>query len=438
MKRSVLKTAAALFAAVLMLLTACAPAFTPPSFPAKDPEAYDPADVIEVPAGIRDLAEGLTAGRTDRRAVDNNFRLAHLNFSLQLALSQCAGKKENMLVSPLSVMTALAMAANGADRETLAQMEQVLGFGMPIASLNEYLGTYLKELPNSDTARFTVANSLWVRETEVKKVFRGFLQNTADYYDAAFYTAPFDTATVNAINAWVSEKTDRMIPRLIDELDEKMILMILNAIVFDAEWGTAYSGSFDKTFHGAAGDTTVKMMRSMEAKYLETSFATGFIKPYSGGYSFVALLPNRGQTPESVLKAFTPETLGELLKKPASADVTAELPQFSYDYTATLNEPLQNMGMPLAFDKDNADFSRMFLLDEYNVYISYVIHKTHIEVDENGTKAAAVTGIGIAVATGIDERPRHTVILDRPFVYMIIDNQNSLPIFIGTIQDLSN
>lgn len=395
------------------------------SQPAVPIQGSEGPKVIEVPV-FRDMMEGITAKNTVQREADEAFRLSQLQFALALARSQ-AGQKDNMLVSPLSAMTALAMTANGASGDTLAEMERVLGSGMPIARINEYLGTYLRSLPNTPDARFISANSLWLRSDIAPQVVPAFLQTNADYYDADVYAAPFTPETVTQINDWVSEKTEKMIPKLFDDLSSDTVMVLLNALVFDAKWEVPFNPG-KGVFRGTKGESNVDFLSGREAFYLETEGAKGFLKLYRGGtYAFAALLPDQGSSPEDLLKRLTPEELSRLLASPLRIEVDVTMPKFSYDWGKTLNQALAEMGMPSAFGS-GADFSRMLP----GVGISEVRQKTHIEVTESGTRAAAVTGVLIS-----ESRPLYSVWLNRPFVYLIIDMENRLPLFIGAVNDLT-
>lgn len=145
---------------------------------------------------------------------------------------------ENTLLSPLSVLCALAMTANGTREQTLNEMEKVLG--MNAEDLNLYLYNYRNQLPRSESGRLSLANSIWFTEEERFTVNQDFLQINADYYSADIYRTPFNDQTCNDINNWVKENTDEMIPKILEQISPDAIMYLVNALAFEAEWAEIY------------------------------------------------------------------------------------------------------------------------------------------------------------------------------------------------------
>ena len=387
-----------------------------------------------------DLMSGITAREVAAKDPDEKFLQSQARLTLDLFQSIAeAGKsegKENVLISPLSIQLALSMTANGADGKTLSEMEKLLGGELSIEQLNEYLHTYVTGLPSTEKGSFKFANSIWIRNEEGRfTAKKDFLQTNADYYGAQAYAEPFDGSTVEKINSWVSEKTDGMIDQLFEKIPEEVVMYLINALCFDAEWEDIYEDTSiaDRDFTSYGGDKkTVKMMYSTESRYLSDGKAEGFIKPYKdGNYSFAALLPNEGTDIYDYLSSLTSDGLTKTLKGAKSEGVEAGIPKFSYDFELELTKVLSALGMPTAFDPIEADLSRLGESTFGNLYIGEVLHKTFISVDERGTKAGAVTSV--AVCDEAEPLFPHTVILDRPFVYMILDNATGLPVFIGIL-----
>lgn len=357
--------------------------------------------------------------------------------SFFLELSRRSAGEGNMLVSPLSVLAALAMTANGAKGETLAQMEAVLG--METEQLNSWMHSYLESLPDSKESALKLANSIWFTDDESFTPVESFLQTNADYYGAGIYQAPFDNTTLAAINNWVSAHTGGMIQNILNEIPEDAVMYLVNALAFEALWPAAYEEHQvrEDIFTMADGtERTVQLMHSEEAAYLEDDWATGFIKYYKGGgYAFAALLPNEGITTQEYLNKITGEGLYETLSEPEEVTVFAAIPKFEMAYSVEMSGILKAMGMEDAFYGGSADFSGLGSSTAGNIYISRVLHKTAITVAEQGTRAGAATAVEMR-AEGAMEVPEHkTVTLDRPFVYMLIDCENDLPFFIGTLED---
>ncbi len=356
---------------------------------------------------------------------------------------ETAENGKNTLISPLSVLYALAMTANGAKGETLTEMESVLG--MEIDGLNSYLYDYMASLPRADKYKLSAANSIWFTDDERFSVVDEFLQLNADYYGADVYRAPFDEKTCGDINGWVKEKTDGMIKKILDEINPDSVMYLINALAFDAEWEEIYSGTTVHYGNFTLENGTkkaVEFMNSQENAYLEDEKATGFVKYYAGRkYAFVGLLPKTGVTVSDYVASLDGEKLYGMLSDPSREKVNVAIPKFETEYDVTMNDVLIKMGMPTAFDRYKADFSGLGTYRDdgavRNVYIGKVLHKTFIAVDEKGTKAGAATVVDLPTATGaapISEPKR--VILDRPFVYMLIDCENNLPFFIGTMYNV--
>ena len=351
------------------------------------------------------------------------------DFALKLFRESLDGER-NTLVSPLSVLLALGMTVNGADGETLAQMENTLGSDV------ENLNYYLYSLMDGQGDQLKLANAIWFRDHDLT-VKDTFLETNANYYQADLFQTPMDAAAADTINAWVEEHTDGLIPGIIDELDPDTVMCLVNALSFDAKWEEIYMEHQvgESTFNAANGlPRTVEYMNSQEYAYLEDENATGFVKYYEGrNYAFAALLPNEGVSIEDYVNSLTGASLRDLLAIPQQITTYATMPKFETEYDTELSKVLKALGMTDAFDADGADFSRMATA-EYNIYISQVLHKTYISVAEEGTRAGAATAVVMVDGAAMIEDYR-TVTLNRPFVYMIFDCRENVPLFIGTLMD---
>ena len=384
-----------------------------------------------------DLMEGVTPREVEVREELGEDNAAVTDFALRLFRATNEGGK-NTLISPLSVLCALAMTTNGAKGETREQMEATLG--MSAEELNLYLYSYMNSLPTGEKYKLSLANSIWFRDDERFTVNEDFLQTNADYYGAGAYKAPFDKSTKKDINNWVKENTDGMIPEVLDEIPPEAVMYLVNALAFEAEWSDIYKKTQvrDGTFTKEDGTKqSAEFMYSEEHRYLEDEKATGFMKYYRGSkYAFVALLPNEGVTVTEYLNSIDGEALSALLSAPKGNSVEAAIPKFETEYSTEMSEILKSMGMSLAFDEDNADLSGLGSSSAGNIYINRVIHKTFISVAEKGTKAGATTVIEMPTkGDSAPDEPKR-VYLDRPFVYMLVDCENNIPFFIGTMMDI--
>lgn len=345
----------------------------------------------------------------------------------------------NALISPLSVISALGMTANGAKEETLAQMEQT--FGIAVSDLNQYLCTYMEQLPEEkERYKLSMANAIWFRDTESLTVEKDFLQTNANYYGATVKKAPFDNTTLEEINSWVSDNTDGMIDNILDNIPEAAVMYLVNALAFDAEWQEIYYEHQVRAGEFTMEDGTkqdVQLMYSMEQGYMEDDKAEGFIKYYADRkYAFVALLPKEGITVSEYVSSLTGDSLHAMLTNVTDRNVNAAIPKFESEYSLVMNDVLIDMGMENAFDVEKADFTGLGSSDNGNLYISQVRHKTYIAVDERGTKAGAATIVEMAEGAEMEIEEPAKIYLDRPFVYMIVDCEEMVPVFIGAVRSV--
>ena len=386
-------------------------------------------------ASVRDLTKGAKNAQTqtlyDTSAVQDT-AAALTGFGAKLLQNEM--QEENPLVSPLSVASALSMTANGAVGETKTQMEQTLG--ADTGSLNAYFSVLQASLGNDEQLK--AANSIWMKDTDTLHVEDAFLQQNADSYAAEIYSAPFDDSTKTAINDWVSKQTDKMIPEILDEIPDGAVMYLVSALAFDAKWERPFKSYevWEGTFTARGGqEQTGDFLHGAVGQYLHDEHAEGFLKAYAGGkYAFAVLLPDEATSIENYVNQLTGERLHAILASPIDESVEIALPKFKAEFSTELSENLKALGMTDAFDGANADFTALGTSDEGNIYISRVLHKTFIQVDEEGTKAGAATAVE-AAAEGAALYP-HSVILNRPFVYMIVDLETKLPIFLGALTAL--
>ncbi len=390
------------------------------------------------------LMDKVHAREVAGKDIDENLLSQLRNFTLDI-LKKSYDHTKNTMVSPLSLLQALAMASNGAKGETLRQMEKLLGGDVvSIDELNAYLYSLVQDLADTEETKMRIANSIWFRDDENSFIpDQGFLQINADYYGAVAYKAAFDKQTVEDINMWVRENTDEMIEEIIDRIDMDDILFIINAIVFDGKWEKGYEDHSVITGDYHAHDKSVQeasFMISEEFSYLEDESVTGFLKPYLGGaYSFLGLLPKADEDEDvkkvldELLESLDGDRLANLLENISPEKVTVLLPKFENAFSIQMRDLLIELGITDAFDPGAADLSGLGQSQGGNLYVGEVLHKTFISVDEEGTRAAAVTQLGVAKMSFMEIKE---VRLDRPFLYAVIDNTSGLPVFIGTVLSL--
>lgn len=369
---------------------------------------------------------------------------AYVDFSIEL-FKRSLSAGENSLISPASAEFALTMAAMGANGETLDEMLTVLCPGSTLEELTAYAGGLNDTLTYTNRTSFHIANSMWTNETLLGDCLNETYADTLkEEMNAEATMLPFNDRAVKEINNWVDENTNGMIPSLLEEISPETAMYLINAMAFEGKWSDQYTEFqiHDEIFTNAAGaEENAEMLRETGRFYLENDDATGFIKYYEGGeYAFLAMLPNEEGAIEDFVSDMTAEdylTFWNSVTR--DYDVRTALPCFTYSYDTIMNDALIDMGMPTAFTEGAADFSPMVTDETVNLYINRVIHKTFIELNENGTKAAAVTAVEMNCESAMIEEPREIkeVILNRPFVYAIVDASSGLPIFIGTVNSVA-
>lgn len=374
----------------------------------------------------KDLMATVSAKAVDTKAVDETFYKAYTQFALNFFKK--SHTDDNVLVSPFSVEMVLAMLANGANGTTKAELETALG--LPVDDLNKYLKDYMLGLPNGAK----LANAIWFNNKATIK--DSFLQTNADYYSAELYQSKFDGETIKDINGWVSKNTDGMIKKMVDSLDPAGVMVLVNTVFFDMRWETTYSERqvTDDVFTTDDGEKrAVEMMNeTRNMVYIETEHETGFAKPYVDGYyNFVALLPSEGTSIEDYVRNLSTARVREFWEA-GSTQVKTSIPKFTIEYEAEMDDVLDALGIHAMRDPFAADFNGI----GKNLYVDEIKHKAKIEVDEVGTKAAASTSATIKAGSVMKPYTPPTVILNRPFVYMIVDNTTGLPIFIGSVTDI--
>lgn len=344
-----------------------------------------------------------------------------------------AGK--NVMLSPASLWAALGLTANGADRETLKELEQFLG--MDVQGVNMLFSQL------QDDGVLKTANSIWYRDQKNAAKAgsltpaEDFRKTASNVYQAESYECDFtDPATVGRINQWAFAHTDGMIPEIVSELEPNTAMVLLNALLFEGLWINPYDKSQvkEEPFCLSSADGSqvqAQMLCSKESVYLENDKATGFIKAYEDGYYFVAALPKAEG-------AFTLEqlSLDTLLESAVhNYEVYAKLPKFSFSGGGSLVDLMKKAGVTEAFQEEKADFSRMFQ-ENVPVWIGDVVQKTRIELTEAGTKAAAVTSVMMMARTAlIPETMRREVYLDRPFAFLIMKEGLDVPLFAGVVEN---
>ena len=372
---------------------------------------------------------------TEQQVVD-----AQNRFGLELfrAVSQDEGAS-NVFISPLSVSVALGMTLNGADGDTYEEMRQTLEFhGLTQAEINESYRDLIDLLHGLDPkVVFEIANSIWYREGV--QVEQAFLDANEDYFDSEVRALDFaDPAATDAINGWVDAKTRGKIEEILDSVDPSVVMYLINAIYFNGTWTYEFDkdDTQDRPFANADGSSTTVPMMAQEADlaYFETDRLQAVDLPYGDSlYSMTVVLPREGVDVSDLTDVLDEVMWLDWVSRFEPAAVSLRLPRFKMEYEKTLNEILTSMGMGIAFDAGRADFSR--IRSSGGLWIDYVKHKSFVEVDEEGTEAAAVTVVAIVECAGCGGSIA-TMHVDRPFLFFIREQHSGTILFAGQVMTL--
>ncbi|WP_251448287.1 serpin family protein [Vermiculatibacterium agrestimuris] len=360
-------------------------------------------------------------------------------FALEL-LRQSRTEGENALLSPLSVLLALGMTANGADGDTLAQFATALGMGRD--ALNSLCARFLADYSGlGGSTESTLLNSLWADPDLTLN--DPFVLRCQDTYKAQLFKADLQSpATVQALNDWVSDATRGLIPSIVDEFDDRAVLALVNAIYLKNKFETPFPEPHSEwtiDFHNADG--SLSQPRGMSAErtmtYLSREDAQGVVLPYDDGrLGLLLLLPDEGMGLTDCLSAWDGATLSGLLAGREERQVDLVMPKFKAEWSGSLAEPLAAMGLTDAFDPNLADFTSMGACSDGPLYMGDVIHKTAFEVNEKGTEAAAVTAVIMEAGSAMPPQDMIVLRYDRPFVYGIVDLELGVPLFLGTMEHM--
>lgn len=412
---------------IAMLLGGCAKSSAPSSVKLKnDPDIKTEIDLKKI---------------KDTGFSEDVMDSGYISFSIGLmgSVAENDGSDSNIMVSPASIMLAFDMLAAGAKGDSLRQITDLFAEGQEALKQQAYAAAMMDKINGSKGVDLSCVNAVWNNSAILgNKVNMEYVDYIKETYLAEYVVTDFDEKTPGQINSWVKSKTDNMIPKVIDSIDPYAVMVLVNAIAFDGKWAVVY----DSVDHGdfTASDGSVQNAAYLcedSSIYYESGKATGFSKAYEGGeYSFVAILPkDTTVSANEFIKELTAEDYMEFMNSATGRyEVHSKIPRFTSDYDCLLNDAIIDLGAGDIFSTDKADFSGI-ALKPGDICLSRVIHKTHIEVDEKGTKAAAVTLMEPTMACDSVTEIRE-VYCDRPFVYAIVDNRTNLPLFIGTLNSV--
>lgn len=347
-------------------------------------------------------------------------------------------KDKNIFISPTSILFALAMTYNGAKGDTKTGFEKALELsGMTTEEINKQANALIRTLVNADSSvRLDIANSLWGRKDI--KFSPDFIKTNENFYKATTSTLDFNSPDASkTINTWVSEATQGKIPQIVDgQISKETILFLINAIYFKGSWTNKFDKELTKQedFKLLSGSTKkVDMMQLFEKlPYYKGDKFEAINLPYGKeNISMYVFLPNSDSSLTDFNSSLTDENLSSWFKEFSKTQGTLKLPKFKLEYEKSLNDSLVALGLDKAFT-ETADFSGMFT-DSTKAAISNVKHKTFVEVNEEGTEAAAVTSVEVGITSALPVDKPFEMTVDRPFFYVIRDNNSGTNLFMGEV-----
>lgn len=382
----------------------------------------------------------LTAQRMTQNSVDPKLVAANVRFGFKL-FSETLKREgnKNVFVSPSSVAIALAMVYNGAAGETQQAMAKAMELqGMSLSELNQANAELIKLLENPDPkVQLAIANSLWARQGIPFNP--DFLQRNQQFYQAKMTELNFqDPGAVTTINNWVSQNTRNKITEIVDRLSPDDVMMLINAIYFKGNWSKQFDPATTKQEPFFLGNGRQKshplMTQTGEYRYLENDQFQAVSLPYgdSQRMSMYLFLPRPNSSLSTFLQTLTADNWEQWMRQFRNQEGSIKIPRFKLEYETELIPVLSALGMENAFT-DRANFAG---LSSVPVQIDQVKHKTFVEVNEEGTEAAAVTAIGIR-ATSIMPTERFDMVVNRPFFCAIRDNHTGTVLFMGAIAEPS-
>ncbi len=350
--------------------------------------------------------------------------------------------KENIMISPLSISVALAMAYNGAGSDTKTEMENALKLnGLTPEQINNSYKMLIAALQSLDEdVVFELANAIfYAKQFDVKSPF---LNTNKNYYDAKVESLDFSSpSSVKHINDWVAEKTHDKIVKIVESLSPDDRMVLLNAIYFNGIWSVKFDEDGIKMHNfnkkGGANIEVPMMNKEDKLEYTTNSLFSAIKLPYgTGQYNMVVLLPGSDKNSADIIDDLSADNWNEWMKSfEIEEHVVVTMPRFKFAFELQLNNVLKKMGMQKAFVSSQSDFTE--ITDDKKLYISSVVHKSFIDVNENGTEAAAVTSVTFSttsIGSG-DQIKKIYFTADRPFVFAITEKDTDAILFIGEVQN---
>jgi serpin B len=360
-------------------------------------------------------------------------------FQLFSKVNEATADLENIVLSPLSASMALGMTMNGASGETRTAMENTLGFkDMASGDINESYKNLIGALTTIDPkVTLGIPNSIWY--SHVFSVLQEFIDVNKDYFNAEVHPLDFlNPASVDVVNNWVAESTHDKIKNILDQIDPEARMFLINAVYFKGSWVYEFDEQYTEPETFYLADGTTKQVDMMKQEATLSFFANELFEAvdlsYGGGnFSMVVMLPKDTNTPDDIIQQMNDENWSAWINNFSEANIQLSLPKFKLEYGKRLNDELIGMGMAPAFDPYAADFSK--INPDEPLFIGFVKQKTFIDVNEEGTEAAAVTIVGMFTTSTQDPPVPYFFILNKPFIFAIKERDTGAILFLGKVME---
>ena len=376
-------------------------------------------------------------------SVDSNFISSNTEFGFnifkELALED---KGKNIFISPLSILSALTMTYNGAEGGTASAMEEALKFnGFDSSSINKNFSSLIKGIKSADTdIEIEIANSIWYRPGY--DVREEFIEKNKKYFDSEVSEIDFSSPDApRTINSWIEEKTKGKIDKMIDRIPPDVVMYLINAIYFKGDWTYPFDENLTGEDNFYLEDGTTKevpmMWQKKEFSYYAEDSLSAIKLPYGKEkMSMYIILPGKGISIDTVVESLNVDKWNSIKESFATREVSLTMPKYKMEYgIKSLKDALTSLGMGIAFDSELADFSGICKPGETPCFISDVLHKAVIEVNEKGSEAAAATVVEMRATAAMPAEEIVEFTVDRPFFFMIIDERTGSILFMGKVME---
>ncbi len=363
---------------------------------------------------------------------------AATDFSLLLFKQYTGANEVNPVISPVSAYFALAMTSNGADGDTLDEFKELLCGHLSLSDINNLCSGLIVSLQDTKGhTKLNIANSVWIRNYNFE-VNKNFADLVGRHYGADMYAVDFlKDETLDNVNDWINQKTEGMIPTMLDYIDQDAVMLLINTLYLNARWKEEFAPNYgySANFTAKGGEKVMVeyLASSRNAQYITNDTSEGVVLPYDDGrLVFAALKPREGKGIEEITDIFNEEFLTSI-NSIEKKSMMLVMPKFEIEYETLMNDILIDMGLIKAFSAEKADLTKLGKSSVGNIYINRVIQKVKIKVNEKGTEAAAAT-----VVEADDESDEITDIIlrfDSPFIYAIIDTKTGIPLFLGRLDN---